>query len=253
MKTATPGLFHFLFFRSSFLIGCIFIVVGILATFLSWNTLDSTQDILEHGRRTQGTVVGSGFKERRTNGTGQHSQKLTYHITYVYKDDTGAERQKDLECSRQLYEKLRLGTTVPVAYNPNHPSESILFPDKAGAQSNNYLFLGVSILLFLLGLGISYTSYKKARLYVLLVQIGKVATGTITAVQVTKRSSRRSEGDTYEYFYSFTDQDGKTHQNSQTIKRNDNVAKSYGVNDPIEVHYDPRNPSTNALLFLERP
>lgn len=117
--------------RIAVLVGLLAVLVGILGIAVSWGAYLLDSDIEKHGARAVGNITGKSLASVADGSS-------DFIVAYWFSLPSGERLEAQHSVSPELWERLREGGTLVVAYSQRNPDRN--FPVGAGVTS-----LGVTV------------------------------------------------------------------------------------------------------------
>jgi len=221
--------------------GTLFFGIGAHTAYRNWQFSGPIE-------RVTGTVV----QRYITVSHGRHGSSTTHHLSYQFRDVLQHPFDESTSVTSQTYYGLSVGGSVPVKYLPGHPEiNRVDLPAEDSSYTTvAWAFLGFGGIFGGLGW---YSFFELERLIFYrrwLRKAGVLRTGTVDRVEINTSMTINRRNPHY-LLYSYTDATGKKQQDSSvylSIKQEG----TWKEGDPIEVFYDPRDPS-KSTVNLDQP
>ncbi|MEZ5667248.1 MAG: DUF3592 domain-containing protein [Alphaproteobacteria bacterium] len=226
-----------LFMRYRGWIAAIPLALGIGIVFVSLTIADDAARLDDEGVAAEATIIGKREVERRT-GTNSSNRRTDYELRYHFPVGGGALHYGTRDVSRDFFDGVAVGDTVPVRYLADDPDLNEIEP---GAVNENALYAGIFGAVLLLGGALfAWLVARKASRAAAAIARGVQTDATVFAV-VTASGANHLR-------FRYADAAGTEHEAMTMLSKRARLA-DIAEGQTIRVRYDPQHPKR---VFWER-
>ncbi len=192
----------------------------------------------------QGKLLSKYITEERKSGKKQSSK--TYRLNYNFINEQGDEVKGKDSVDKTFWENLQEGQNLPIQIIPGQSADKNRVPYEGRSDSlAAYIFMGFSVLMFVLGTCFLVPYFRKRSIYKRLAREGISVEAEITGVgpgNLTINKVRQ-----WLVRYSYKDYQGKMHE-GKSDHLNPAQAQHWTRGDKTKVKYDKLKPSVSIWL-----